>query len=162
MTKEFIEDSMGLHVEWYERARKIETKEQLMNFIEGLMTKYSHDSFTVVHAINAGALATVHFMNKYPEGGLGKSQQQKLLGQFIRTYGMVDGPLKLVNWFGMLNPDNEWAFTTIPKSSYDQVVSAAKEMLAGDMSKVKPSHVDHIIKIANGYIPFGYKIGESK
>ena len=57
MEKKSISEEMHLEKEWFAKAKKIESKEQLIAFAEELFENYDHDYGTVCHAVSALALA---------------------------------------------------------------------------------------------------------
>lgn len=162
MSVEFITEQMGVHDQWYAEAKKITEAKDLVPFLERLMTAYSHDVSTVVHAMTAGALATLNVMNQYPEGHLSPVQSQKLMGLFIRYWANIEGPMKLVSWMGLLHCENRHAFTTVPNQVFAQVQEMAKHMLSSDLSRVSAEQMRHLQELASGVVPFGYSLAEEK
>lgn len=158
--KEFITESMGIHNEWYEEAVRVTTKESLVEFVDRLMNKYSHDMNTIVHAMVAGSLATINTMNSMPDGRIGPAQCMKLLGSFVRHWARIEGPAKIVAWAGLLHVDNEKSFTTIPAPVFEEIKVMANELLKADLSVVEPRQVEHLISISKGNVPFGLSVEE--
>lgn len=153
-------------------------KSDIAPFIEKLMTQYSHDMNTVVHAMNAGALACISVMNAYPEGGITGTQAHKLLGFFVRKYAKMQGPITVLQWLGLLNLSNFESFGVIPKNAWAEVRQHAVELLAQDdqakekdVSKMTPQEKythqqgflgkeqrDHLISIRDGNVPWGLRV----
>lgn len=161
--KRWISEKDGVQEDWYKKAADMKI-DQLDQFVNDLMTKYSHDQMTVCHAMVAGALATIASMNSMPEGQVGAEQAKTILGLFIRKWARIDGPVKLVSWYGLLHPGNEYGFNTIPDFVWKDVVGQAKEMLvADDIASVDLKTREHLEMVASGKPPFGMRVqGESK
>jgi hypothetical protein len=148
---------MNLHEEWYKEAKEM-TLDHLSDFVHKLATQYSHDMNTIAHAMNAAALASMSAINKGPEGGLTQEQSKKVMGLFIRKWSNMSGPLKLTSWYGMMHPNNEPQFNSVPKEVWDDIQRQAQDLLKGDMTGDDPAVVAHLKSIAEGKVPFGYRV----
>jgi len=91
------------------------------------MDPYSHDEITLAHAATAGCLASISAINAHPEGGLTPTQNQLILGFFIRRWARIEGPAKIMSWAGLLNPANEAQMTGVPKDVADWLQKLAKQ-----------------------------------
>lgn len=178
MEKKFLTEQMGEHEHWYARAAEIRDKHDLTSFIDELMTHYSHDMETVVHAMAAGTLACVSLMNSYPEGEITTAQKHKLMGQFIRRFANMQGPITLIQWLGLLNASNGDMFNTIPTGVWLEVRRTAAELLSEDsrareadssaltqqeklareQTLLAEEQVQHLKSIQAGHVPWGLKL----
>ncbi len=180
MEPKFLTEDMNEHELWYAEAHELKTPDQLAGFVTKLMTAYSHDMNTVVHALNAGALAAISVMNAFPEGGLTTAQAHKLLGLFVRKYAKMQGPITVLQWLGLLNINNRNSFGVIPKNVWAEVRQEAVTLLAQDdesrsvdTSQMTPQEKHahdqtllseeqrkHILSVRDGEIPWGLKVAQ--
>jgi hypothetical protein len=178
MEPKFLTEAMNEHELWYAEAHAMKSPDQLAKFISRIMTAYSHDMNTVVHAMNAGALAAISVMNSFPEGGITQSQAHRLLGLFVRKYAKMQGPVTLVQWLGLLNINNHNSFGVIPKNVWAEIRKEAVTLLAqneaakeADTSKMtvqeKHGHekgllseqqVAHLLSVRDGKVPWGLRV----
>jgi len=154
-----INEEMGLHHEWYEEAEK-QTMETLNEFINHLIEDYEHDYGTICHAIAAGAVATCNAMNRSNQGDITGYQVAAIMWNFIRVWTKEEGALELVRYNDMLYPQNANRFEkTIPKEcAYDLINHAKKLLEEYKESQVTPIMYAHWKSIAEGKMPFGYRI----
>lgn len=154
--KKFIDASSGEEEVWYKEALS-QTLETIPSFLNKLCSDYSHDSVTFSHALVAGALGAIAAMNKTPEGDISADQKQRVLGLFTRKWAMIEGPFQITRWFGLLHSKSESQFRHIPKAVADQVSKKALEFLqAPDASSLSSEQTEHLKKIAEGQMPWGY------
>ena len=102
---------MKVQEEWYKEARNI-SLEQLPEFLERILTEYSHDYGTIVHAMTAGAIATAWAMNKHPQGGITGFQAGCLMWGFIRHWNYEHNKtgMSIQDYDNMLYPQYEDKF----------------------------------------------------
>ena len=92
--KQKIDESMNLQEQWYKDANA-QTLETLPAFLNHLLNDYEHDYGTIVHAITAGAIATVWAMNRTENGGISGFQAGYLMWGFIRQLRFRDNKIGL-------------------------------------------------------------------
>jgi hypothetical protein len=165
MSKQAITEKMGVHNEWYAQASK-QTLETLPFFLKHLMEDYEHDYGTICHAISAGAVATAWAMNSHENGGITGFQAGCVMWEFIKHWNRTGNKtgLKLVDYDNMLYPQYEKQFSKIiSRDTWKAIQREAQSSL--DKKEDHHVHMDvrhHWERIVAGYIPFGYKLEESK
>lgn len=151
-----ITEEMKEHEKWYEDARKM-TLSQLAEFINHLTNDYKHDYGTIVHAMTAGALASISVIDRSPEGGITGFQASCIMWQFIKTFMHIESPLRLLNFEDLLYPQYENTFRTISEDTWKWVQDKAKQNLI-EHTNAANTVKTHWQSIVDGYIPFGYMI----
>lgn len=106
------------HEHWYEEAKKM-TLSQLPVFIDHLINDYNHDYGTIVHAMAAGAIASMHAMDNSSQGGIIGFQASFVMWQFIKIWMSIESPLRLLNFGDLLYPQCEYKFKTISKDTWE-------------------------------------------
>jgi len=155
-----VTEEMGIHNEWYNEA-KSQTLETLPEFLNHLLNDYEHDYGTIVHAMAAGILATFHAMNEHEQGGITGFQASILMWFFINKLMHWDGiPKRIVLYEDMLYPQHRYKFEkTINPETWEWLQEEARKRLADyDPRYVAEGVVKHWKEIANGKVPFGYKV----
>lgn len=152
-----IEESMHIHDAWYKEAGEM-TLEKLPDFLDRLQHRYEHDYGTICHAIAASAVATAWAMNNGPQGGITGFQAGAIMWEFIKHWGHLQGPARLVNFENMLYPQYEERFTSMDQETFDYLQKKAAENLAS--SDASDSIREHWQSIVDGKIPFGYTISK--
>lgn len=155
--KRFISESDGVHEEWYLQAKKI-TKDDLLPFIERLMTDYSHDMNTVCHAMVAIALGALAAANRYPEGQISTAQAQTVMTLFIRKWLSLTGPARLQLWESAILKSNQDQFLGIPENVRKYLQEVSQEYLKKDLTGVDAEQVEYMKEIAAGAAPYGLKV----
>jgi hypothetical protein len=148
---------------WFVYAKEIDNHDELVDFLKALMTKYNHDYGTVIHAMTAGAIATIHVMNedKY-QGGITGFQASCMMWEFMKRFNHIDGPARLLQFDKMLYPQYEHDFEKIiSKESWEWLQEKAKENLFC-RDGAHPAVAAHWQTIVDGVVPFGYKIKEDE
>lgn len=153
-----ITESMKLQEEWYKEAAEM-TLEKLPEFLDKLQNFYEHDYGTICHAITASAVATCWAMNKGPQGGITGFQAGAIMWEFIRQWGHLKGPARMLSYEDMLYPQSETKFKTIDTDTMDFLKEKAAENLA-DPEKGSIEVREHWQTIVDGKVPFGYQIEE--
>jgi hypothetical protein len=160
MTREKITEEMGIHKEWMKEAEQM-TKENLLPFIEKLLTKYEHDYGTICHATAAAAIAAAWSVARDKEqGGITGFQAGAVMWEMIRGWGTFgDGPKKMMLYKNMLFPQYEYAFEkTIDKDTWEYLQKEARVLLSEKNELCSKSVLLHWQSIADGVVPFGYKV----
>ena len=161
MVKRNITEKDNLQDEWYDRARKIETPEELTAFMLELLGengKYAHDYGTVVHAVAASSIAAAWVANRMPQGGMTGFQAGCVFWEFAKHWHGVKGAARLMQYEDMLYPQYGDRFDNmIDASTWTDLQSKAKKML--DESPTSAPQVrEHWQSIINGVVPFGYTV----
>lgn len=150
-----ITEAMKIHDQWYKEAEDM-TLDMLPAFLERLQTRYEHDYGTICHAIAAASIATGNAMNQGPQGGITGFQAGAVMWEFIRHWGHIQGPAKLVSYRNLLYPQYETEFTAISGGTFSWLQEQAKETLTG--SSVSGEVKTHLESIVAGNVPFGLKL----
>lgn len=162
MNKQIISEEDNLQQQWYKDAEE-QTLATLPTFINHLINDYSHDYGTICHAITASSIATAWAINKSDIGGITGFQASIIMWLFIKNWyktGNKTG-LKLVDYDDMLYPQYENHFDkTISKEIFENLQKIAKENLK-DSPNAHPDVLKHWKSIAEGIVPFGYKVSEN-
>jgi hypothetical protein len=158
-----ITEEDDLQEGWYERAKRISNKKELLDFIKELTTKYEYDYGTICHAIAAAAIAAAYCVENSPQGGITGFQAGAVMWQFIKIWnsgGEYDkDPLRIIDYGDLLFPQYEDKFTQISKKTWDWVQKQAIEKLEEKSSiPVHPSVLAHWYSIKNGIVPFGLNV----
>lgn len=156
--KQAITEEMHLEKEWFEQASKIETIDQLTEFINHLLNDYWHDYGTVCHAIGAAAVATAWY-SAHVEGISG-FQAGFVMWDFIRYWTKPDNKcgLKLVDYDNFLYPQYQYKYEkTISKDTWRSIQEQAKKNLESNEDACFEVR-DHWKNIVCGIVPFGYKV----
>lgn len=105
--KQVINESMEVHKQWYEDAKKI-TLDSLPEFIGHLLNDYQHDYGTICHALSAGAIATAWAMEKSPQGGITGFQAGAVMWGFVRhwNYEANKSGLRILDYDDLLYPQS--------------------------------------------------------
>lgn len=155
------EKDRGVIDAWYSLAAD-QRMETLPEFLRGLLERYEHDYGTICHAVAAGAVGTVHAMNREPDGGLTGFQMNYVMWQFIRQtmkQGNKTG-MALVDYDNMLYPQYEDRFDkVISLRTFTNLQEEAKYLLR-NRTDVHPEVRLHWESIVTGKVPFGYRIKE--
>ena len=165
-TKQKVTEDMHLEKEWFEKAKHVETPEELINFINHVMNDYDHDYGTLVHAISACSIAAAWTANKMlgSYGGITAFQAGCVMWDFIRQWEFPYNKtgLKIVDYDNMLYPQYEHEFEkTIRKEVWYELQKEALENLTTkDCEFCSPRVVEHWKSIADGKVPFGYVVSD--
>ncbi|MEN6414352.1 MAG: hypothetical protein ABFC84_16565 [Veillonellales bacterium] len=153
-----ITEEDKLQDQWYEEAKK-QTVETLPGFIKKLTTEYQHDYGTICHAIAAAAVGAAWAVDHSEQGGITGFQASCINWEFLKQWGRITPPARILSYKEMLYPQKEYVFTTISKETWDWLQKTAKEYLASK-TEAHPNVIAHWESIANGKIPFGFSIEE--
>ena len=162
MEKKMITEAMHLEKEWFEKASKIETIDQLVAFAKELFDNYQHDYGTCVHAVSALAIAGAWY-GAHKEGITG-FQAGFVMWDFIRHWNHEGNQcgFRLLDFDDLLFPQYADHFEKrISADMWKRVQEVAKEKLAQNKDgMVHPAVWEHWQSIAAGTLPFGFVIKE--
>lgn len=157
-TEQITEES-GVHKAWISEAKQIKTTEELVTFLNRLVTAYTHDYGTIVHACVAAMVAAFSFINKSDQGGITGFQAGAIGWEMIKEFMGINGPAKIVDYENLLYPQYDYKFEkTISKDTWDYIVEKAKQKLAEDNEHTHLDVLAHWQSIADGRIPFGFTL----
>ena len=157
--KETVTEEMHPEKAWFAEAGKM-TEEELPDFYARIIHGYNHDYGTACHAVAACALAAAWAACGDNDIGLSGFQAGFVMWDFIKNWTKSGNEcgLKLVDYDDMLYPQYEEKFEkTICKDNFELIQKKAMENL--EKSKdAHPAVIAHWRKIANGEVPFGYRV----
>lgn len=149
-----ITEEQGIHEQWYEEAKKINTPEELAAFVTRLTTEYDHDYGTICHAIAASAIAAAWACDRSAQGGITGFQAGAIMWEFISHWTHKPGDLlALRDYDEILYPQYDDKFGTIPADFAEQLKKRAKERLA-ESPIAAGAVVDRWKDVAEGRFPF--------
>lgn len=131
MKKQAITEEYGLQKQWYEQAVNM-TLDKLPGFLNHLLNDYQHDYGTICHAIAAGAIATIHAMDRHPQGRITGFQASCIMWEIIRqlNYSNNKCGMRLIDYDEMLYPQCQDKFEkTISKETWDTIREEAKKLM---------------------------------
>lgn len=144
---------------WYE-ARPTNAAE-LTALIEDILS-VEHTYSSIVEGVAAAACAAARTINAHPEqGGITGFQASFVMWRFLEHFMQMRGPLRVVRYEEMLYPQHADRFEkTISADTFKTLQEEAVAKLGrietdGD---VDSEVVAHWRSIADGTVPFGYKI----
>ena len=156
-----VSEEMKPEVEWFKQAGKVKTTEDLVKFIDHVMTDYMHDYGTVVHAVAACAIAAAWVANE-KSGGITGFQASFVMWDFIRQWLYTNNKtgMRIIDFDNMLYPQYESSFDkTISEDVWiDLQIEAEKKLKEEDKNFVAESVYNHWVSIVEGKVPFGYKV----
>lgn len=158
--KQPITEEMHLEKEWFEEAGKVKTSDELKAFADHILNDYEHDYGTACHAVAACALAGAWLGCE--KEGLSGFQAGFVMWDFIRnwTYTANKCGLKIVDYDDMLYPQYEERFDkTIRKDHWEEIQQEARRKLKEEHG-AHPAVIAHWQSIAEGVVPFGYRVVE--
>lgn len=162
MEKKMITEDMHLEKEWFERAEKIETTDELVAFAKELFENYQHDYGTAVYAVTALAVAGA-WLWAHKEGITG-FKAGLVMWQFVKQWNHKENKcgMRLLDFDDLLYPQYAKHFDKyISTEAWERVQKLAKENLErSDKKFVHPEVWKHWESIAAGDLPFGFIVGE--
>lgn len=156
-----VTEEMHPEKEWFEEACHMKA-ENLLAFYEKMTHTYNHDYGTACHAVAACALAAAWAACGENDTGLSGFQAGFVMWDFIKNWTKTGNEcgLRLVDYDDMLYPQNEEKFDkTIYKDNWEMIQKKAIENLKRE-NEVHPAVAEHWRKIAEGIVPFGYRVVE--
>lgn len=144
---------------WYGEAYKMDL-DRLPEFLRRMLISKPDGHDGILHALVAGALATVVAMSKAYAAPIDEANADKLMYRFISRWRGITGPIRLLRFEHMLYP----AF----KQGFEPVISAdtwawLQDEAARKLIKAKAPRVEwkwHWQRIAQEKeVPFGWKVG---
>lgn len=156
-----VTEEMNPQIEWFERARSIETIEEFSAFAKELLEETEHDYGTVCHAIGALAIAA-GWMGSHIQGITG-FQAGFVMWDFIKQWNFRTNKcgLRIINYDDMLYPQFRDEFEkTLPADRFKIMQKVAAEHLAN--GKMHPAVEQHMRNIVAGVVPFGYTLTDEE
>ena len=154
-----VTEEMHPEKEWFEEACHMKA-ENLPAFYEKMTHAYNHDYGTACHAVAACALAAAWAACGEDSTGLSGFQAGFVMWDFIKNWTKTGNEcgLRLVDYDDMLYPQYEYKFEkTVPKENWEDIQKQAIKNLK-ESPDAHPEVIKHWNKIANGEVPFGYRV----
>lgn len=159
------ENRIALCEEWAKEAKEV-SPETLQSFINHVMNDYKHTYDSIVRAISVCSYATACSCNKMEQGGITGWQASNVMWEFIRLWSKPNNKcgLRLIDMDDMLYPQYEDRFDkTLSKFNYESLVKEAKARIKEDDESTNSMKAHWKVRrhwefIANGGIPFGYRL----
>jgi len=163
MPKIAITEKSRVHEEWFKGIDKL-TLDTLPEFLRHLSEDYEHDYGTICHALAAAAVGACWAMNSSPAGGITGFQAGAVMWEFIKRWMRHDKePMRLVNYSDLLYPQYAYKFApTISPDVWQWTQEQARELLAEDNKHTHGDVLAHWHSIADGKVPFGLSVAESR
>ena len=156
MEKIKIKEESGEHKAWYKEAEEIQTEDQLELFIDKLMHNYEHDYGTICHSLAAGALATLHVMNRGSQGGITGFQAGAVMWELLLHYGafgLREGePAKILKGRDLLFPQSVHRWQGCSENTKKWLTDQARTSLE-TTPDAHPNVIAHWKKLAEGWCP---------
>ena len=152
---------------WYERADKFGEDDSVDKFVEELLSKYSFDYGTLVHATTAVAMAALSKMIR--KFGLTGFQHGCILHQMIRREFGLGRKIghRVQDIDNILYPQYVERFTAFRISSdvAELIKKVAQEMIDSDKNEPSGLHacshvIDHWKRLTTGWLPPGVVVKE--
>jgi hypothetical protein len=147
---------------WYVEARNIKTPRELDRFVRKLRDRYQHDYGTICHAVTAAAVAAAWCINAEPrQGGITGFQSGAIFWEFARQWRGISGDARLLAFDDMLYPQCAEKFDkVIALDTFERLREKAKNLLADNNvgHGLHPEVRAHMQSIADGTVPFGYRV----
>lgn len=160
-TKTTVTEEMHPEKEWFEEAKHMKA-ENLPAFYKRMTHEYNHDYGTACHAVAACALAAAWAACSEKDTGLSGFQAGFVMWDFIKNWAITGNEcgLRLIDYDDMLYPQYEKKFDkVIDRKTWESIQKKAKEELEKSVYADDKVRL-HWRKIANGIVPFGYRVVE--
>lgn len=132
MEKKKITEEMGLHDEWYKRAKSM-NPDGFPEFFREMTEDYVHDYGTVCHAMAAIGLAAMFAFNNSDRarGGITGFQAGFVMWQIIRHMNYENNKcgLRLLDMDNLLYPQYEYKFHSIDSDIWKAVQKEAENKI---------------------------------
>lgn len=149
----------------YEGLEKVKNIDEFVGLLNKACNE-EHDYGSIVACCSLMMKAAFQLVNSHPtNGGITGFQASCLAWEMMREFGMFskDSILEIRDYRNMLYPQYAHEFEqTISASAWERMQELAKkeyENLSND-PMVSPRVLAHMKKIADGTVPFGYKVRE--
>jgi len=159
MSKEIVTEEMHPEKAWFEEAKRMK-EEDLPDFIQRIIHGYEHDYGTACHAVAACALAAAWAVSGDSDIGLSGFQAGFVMWDFIKNWTKTANEcgLRLVDYDDMLYPQYaEKLDKVIDTYTWQAIQKKAQEKLEKE-DYACPAVTEHWKKIAEGIVPFGYRV----
>lgn len=156
-----VTEAMHPEKEWFAEACHMKA-ENLPAFYEKMTHAYNHDYGTACHAVAACALAAAWAACRENDTGLSGFQAGFVMWDFIKNWTKTGNEcgLRLIDYDYMLYPQYEHKFDkVIDEDTWESIQKKAKEELEKSGHAADKVRL-HWRKIANGIVPFGYRVVE--
>lgn len=87
-----------------------------------------------------------------------KEKEPQALWRFIRYLTEVEMPLQFVDYTYFLFPDNEKYFAKILTPTAFNLIQRQAKLMLDNNNYEDEKHKEHLTKIANGQMPYGYSL----
>lgn len=145
-----------------EMRHDIKTFDELVSYLQYVKDNCNTCYGEAPRAISQAALAVSWYLAS--EFGITGWQAGFVMWDYVRGWRFNDNKcgLRLIDYDEMLYPQHEYKFEKIiPLNIFEDLKIAAKEKIEEERPyAVHPDVLAHWKSIAEGNIPFGYKIGE--
>ena len=147
----------------YEKAQKVNNKKDLDALLKEIMAPKSeaNDYGKICYAMAAAMEATLNYINRGPNGGITGFQASMIGWEMVKeliVHGENKCGLRLIDYENMLYPQYKDKFDkVIDKDTWEALQEEAKTKLA-ESKIAHPKVIKHWKKIAEGKVPFGYKV----
>jgi hypothetical protein len=159
---ESTEEFKKIKKDWEKEATE-QTLDTIPEFINKLMNNYEHDYGTIIHATWAAMSGTFYACDNSEQGGFSGFQAGFLGWKAVRKFLYDDEVgMKLLGYKDLIYPQQEYVFTTIPKSIFEKAQEVAKKEIEENGHTMHKEVKDHMEKIIAGKAPFGLKISETE
>ena len=156
--------------DWYERAKKITTLDEFDQFFNDIFMsgKYTFTYDSICDAIAALSIAAFHLGNHSPNGGITGFMASHVMWMIISHEFISNNKtgLRLINYDKLMYPqyvDSTCLDSTLlSKNIHESLITECKNKLAEEDPYASDRVVDHWKKIAEGWLPDGYRVEEDK
>ena len=145
----------------YEKAKEVETKEQLDALLNEVINDQELDYGKIVYAISGCMLGVSNYIDRSDVGGITGFQASFIAWEMVEKF-MHESKIgmKITDFENMLYPQYKREFEkVITKDIWDSLQKQAKENLI-TIPYASPAVIKHWEKIADGVVPFGYEVVE--
>lgn len=156
--------------DWYERAKKITTLDEFNEFFNDIFTsgKYCITYDSICHALAALSIAAFHLGDNSPIGGITGFQASHVMWMIISREFIRNNKtgLRLINYDKLMYP--QYVDSTcldsrlLSKNTHESLITECKNMIAEESRYASDTVVDHWKKIAEGWLPDGYRVEEDE
>lgn len=151
-----LKDEVLLRAEWYTEARE-QTLATLPAFLQKL-SELPHTYGSICMAITAAGVGAMCAVNNSPNGGITGAQAGYIFWELRKAWLYEDGPAKLISYKELLYPQYRDEFDRVVASDTAAWLRAeAKKLLKESSEYAHGSVLAHWRKMAEGWLPFGYR-----
>jgi hypothetical protein len=141
---------------WLDRAKAVSTEDELAALVRDVLAE-PQDYGTCVYSTAACALAGATLASK--KLGITGFQAGCVMWEFVQRWLHIEGPARLVRYHDMLYPQNAEKFVReIDSETAEYLKTEARKVLAGDAEFMHPAVKEHLERVAEGWVPFGFAV----